>query len=83
MVQFAGPHAEPGARALLEHRSVFVGGIGRVTAPVYAREHLVYGNQIDGPALVEQYDSTTLIGAGWRAAVDAFGNLVLERRATV
>jgi N-methylhydantoinase A len=48
--------------------------------PVYDRERLLAGNVIDGPALVSQLDSTTLVGAGWRALVDAYGNFVMERR---
>jgi N-methylhydantoinase A len=48
--------------------------------PVYDRTRLLAGNVIDGPALVSQLDSTTLVGIGWRAVVDSFGNFVMERR---
>jgi len=33
-----------------------------------------------GPAVVEQEDTTTLVPAGFRASVDTFGNLVIEGR---
>ncbi len=49
-----------------------------VDAPVYDRERLLAGNVISGPAIVAQFDSTTLVRAGWQAAVDRKGNLVLE-----
>jgi N-methylhydantoinase A len=48
------------------------------TAKVYAREKLIAGNEIRGPAIVEQLDSTTLIPPAWRGTTDAAGNLILE-----
>lgn len=47
-------------------------------APVYDRGRLLAGDGIDGPAVVEQFDSTTLILAGQRAEVDRYGNLMIE-----
>ncbi|MYD65564.1 MAG: hydantoinase/oxoprolinase family protein [Chloroflexi bacterium] len=44
------------------------------------RASLRPGDHLDGPALVSQLDSTTVIAPGWAATVDAQGNLVLERR---
>jgi N-methylhydantoinase A len=38
------------------------------------------GQHVDGPAVIEQEDTTTLVLAGFRASVDAFGNLVIEGR---
>ncbi|MDE2726850.1 MAG: hydantoinase/oxoprolinase family protein, partial [Gemmatimonadota bacterium] len=38
--------------------------------PVYGRIGLLPGQRIDGPAIVEQLDSTTLIGPGQAACVD-------------
>ncbi len=46
-------------------------------APVYDRDRLVAGNRIEGPALVEQSDSTTVVGIGQVAEVDHHGNLVI------
>lgn len=48
--------------------------------PVYVRENLRPGNRIRGPAIVEQYDATTVIYPAWEAAVDRFGNICMERR---
>ena len=44
---------------------------------LYERDRLLYGNELTGPAIVEQRDSTTLVLPGQKATVDAFGNLIL------
>lgn len=49
----------------------------RVEAVVRDRLHLAAGDVVDGPAIIEQSDTTTLIEAGWRARVDLRHNLVL------
>jgi N-methylhydantoinase A len=48
-------------------------------AAVYERDALNAGDVCDGPAIVEQDDTTTLLLPGWRAHVDGRGNLMLER----
>ncbi|GMU39968.1 MAG: 5-oxoprolinase [Chloroflexota bacterium] len=53
---------------------------GRLATSVYARASLAPGDRIEGPAIVTQFDATTLVEPGWRATVDARGNLVMERR---
>ena len=52
-----------------------------VDATIYDRERLRAGAALAGPAIVEQYDTTTWIPAGWRATVDPHDNLLLEKRA--
>ncbi len=47
--------------------------------PIYRREMLGAGQGITGPAIIEQYDATTLLPPGWQATVDRFSNLLLER----
>lgn len=49
----------------------------RIDTPVHARETLGPGHALQGPALVEQADSTTLILAGQQAHIDALGNIVI------
>lgn len=44
---------------------------------VYERSGL--GSEIMGPAVIEQYDSTTVIYPGWSCKPDVFGNLILRR----
>ena len=46
---------------------------------IWARRDLPAGATLDGPAIVEQLDSTTVVPAGWRAHVDGFLNLILTR----
>jgi N-methylhydantoinase A len=45
---------------------------------VYERAQLAPGHSFRGPALVVQMDSTTAVPPGWRAEVDAAGNLLLQ-----
>jgi N-methylhydantoinase A len=47
--------------------------------PVFDRDRLRGGNVIEGPAIVAQLDSTTLVAPEWRALVDKRGNLIMER----
>ena len=49
-----------------------------VSCPLYDRERLSAGNRIEGPAIVEQMDATTLIVPGAIATVDPYLNLLLE-----
>jgi len=51
---------------------------GWATAPVYWRDDLPLGYRLEGPAVVEEYDSTTIIPPGWVAVVGDLGELRLE-----
>jgi N-methylhydantoinase A/oxoprolinase/acetone carboxylase beta subunit len=51
-----------------------------VDATIYEREQLRAGSVFDGPAIIEQYDTTSWIPAGWTASCDATGNVIVERR---
>jgi len=50
-------------------------------ADVYDRARLGANDRIAGPAIVEQYDSTTVVLAGQTLSVDEFGNLVIAEEA--
>lgn len=52
---------------------------GPTDVPVIDRATLGAGAIIDGPAIVTQLDTTTLIAKGWRGRVQAFGSMLLER----
>jgi len=54
-------------------------GMGWTDVPVFERSDLRPGACFDGPALVFEKHSATLLGEGWRGRVDAAENLVLER----
>lgn len=63
--------------ALVEIRPVWFEGEWRET-PVYAREGLPLDAVIDGPAILEQMDATTVLEPGDRARSDADGNIIIE-----
>jgi N-methylhydantoinase A len=48
-----------------------------VTWDIYERADLAPGARVDGPAIVEEASTTTLVHAGQSATVDRFGNLVI------
>jgi N-methylhydantoinase A len=51
---------------------------GFADVPVYDRYRLAAGVAFQGPAIVEERESTAVIGAGAAARVDAWGNLVVD-----
>ncbi len=50
---------------------------GAHESPVYQRDRLLAGHVIEGPALVEEAASVTVIRPGQRITVDAFGNMAI------
>jgi N-methylhydantoinase A len=58
----------------LEERQVWYAG-GWRTTPVYRRESMPA--RLEGPAVIEQLDCTTVLEPGNRAEVDAMGNLIV------
>jgi N-methylhydantoinase A len=68
------PERKPGTA----EQHVVVVGCGDVA--LYQRDALAQSQQIDGPALVVEATTTTLVERGWSATVDAWGNLCLERQ---
>ncbi len=66
-----------GALVSDEHEVVFrVGGaIERVPSAVYRRDALPVGEEVPGPAVVTQLDSTTLVPPGTSFLRDGVGNL--------
>jgi N-methylhydantoinase A/oxoprolinase/acetone carboxylase beta subunit len=59
------------------------GELAQVPTRFYDRAALKSGNRIEGPAIVHQYDSTTVIPPGVSAHVDGFGNIVIGTGDTV
>ena len=51
---------------------------GFVETPLYDRKKLSVGATFMGPAIVEEIDSTAVIGPGTRVSIDAYANLVVE-----
>ncbi len=50
----------------------------RIAFRVFDRDALAPGMSFDGPAIVEEASTTTVVDIGARVAVDAFGSLVIE-----
>ena len=69
----------PVAAAERGRRKVYFAELGKaVFTPTFARDALRAGNRIEGPALIEEHASTTVVLPGDRLQVDEFGNLVIE-----
>ncbi len=51
---------------------------GFVSCDIYHRGGLAPGSTIDGPAILENPDSTVIIDPGWRARIDDFGNCIIQ-----
>lgn len=60
-------------------RRVHVGGAWHDT-PTYTRLTLPVGAVIEGPAILEQPDTTILIEPDLKGTVDSYGNVILERK---
>jgi N-methylhydantoinase A len=66
--------AEPAAKGV---RDAYITGRLHRT-PVYDRELLEPGNRIEGPALIEQKDSTTLLLPDSRGRIDGCRNIIIQ-----
>jgi N-methylhydantoinase A len=49
-----------------------------VAGPVYDRTALQPGNRISGPAVITEFDSTTVVLEGYEAEVDRFFNILIR-----
>ncbi len=64
------------AGAVKSRRTVWFDG--PVDCPIYDRARLRAGDVVEGPAIVEQMDSTTVLPPGSRTIVDAGGSLIVS-----
>jgi N-methylhydantoinase A len=72
-----GSPADP-THAVIDEREVYFEGEWLPTR-VYSRSQLQPGNRIGGPAIVTEFDSTTVVLAGYEAEVDRYLNLIIDR----
>ena len=74
-----GDEKPPEAALIHEGNAWFrVGGeLREVPTRYYDRAALRAGNRLEGPAIVHQYDSTTVIPPGLTASIDGYGNIVI------
>jgi N-methylhydantoinase A len=62
-----------------EHEIVFRGE--RLPTKIYDRAKLAPGNRFDGPAIVTEFDSTTVVLPGYAAEVDVNFNILINPKA--
>jgi N-methylhydantoinase A len=60
-------------------RTIHLDGASSCEAMLYERDALDVGSVVTGPAIVEQFDATTVIPPGWSAQVDRRRNLILHK----
>ena len=68
----AGPPKSSGSR------EVFFCGTFIKTA-LYVREDLMVGQDIEGPAIIEENGATTIVPPGWKIGVLTYGDMLMER----
>ena len=59
-------------------RRVFFKEMDWVDCPSYNRELLLAGNRIEGPAMINEFDSSIVVLPGHRAEVNRFGDIVVD-----
>jgi N-methylhydantoinase A len=74
----APQHARDIADAIKGSRRISVNG-RMIKALLYERDRLDIGAAVAGPAIVEQFDATTVIPPDWGGRVDGYRNLILRR----
>ena len=73
------PEGENGENALKGKREVYFSEAGgMVPCKIYDRYKLRCGNKVDGPAIVEEVDSTVVVHPHYKATVDPYGNIFIE-----
>jgi len=73
-----GAASEDAHDAFTGKRPVYFAATGLVDTPTYDRTRLKAGNRIEGPALIEEHASTTVVEPRDVLTVDAFGNLHID-----
>jgi N-methylhydantoinase A len=78
------PEAEPGgadaSAAIVEQGEILFEGERRPT-PIYDRGRLAAGHRLTGPAIVTEFDSTTVVLPGYDAEVDRYLNILITEGA--
>jgi N-methylhydantoinase A len=60
------------------HRPVYFDDTDPIHCPIYRRRDLKPGMTLQGPAIIDQLDTTTVLYPGDRLSVDAAENLIIE-----
>ncbi|MER2535178.1 MAG: hydantoinase/oxoprolinase family protein [Rhizobiaceae bacterium] len=67
------------ASAVSTRPVLFLDQTAYMDTPVYLRHSLAIGQIVEGPALLEQADTTVVVSPGWRARVHQNGPLMMEK----
>jgi len=67
-----------GGEALRGRRDVVFDGGAKLSCPVYDRYALSTGTSFAGPAVIEERESTCVVGPDATISVDRFMNLVID-----
>ena len=89
-VNVSGPRPDPGPVKLGERQgraesrkgsrsALFDTAVGPIETPVFDRYRLDPGFETEGPAIVEEAESTTVVCPGWSVALHVSGTLVITR----
>jgi N-methylhydantoinase A len=76
--EIAAGSADPSPARKATRKVYFEEAGGYLDCQTYERSLLVAGNVIEGPAVIEQMDTTTVLPPGETAAVDRYGTLIVE-----
>jgi N-methylhydantoinase A len=71
--------AGSGANPFSRRPVVFARATPAIDTPVYRRAELGAGDRFDGPAIVEERETTAVIRPGWSVEVGPDGSLVATR----
>lgn len=72
-----GGTTNPPAALMYTRKTVFDNG-DEVDTPRYKRSELLAGDRVNGPAIIIQHNSTTIVPPGYSANVEAFGDLLIS-----
>jgi N-methylhydantoinase A len=65
----------------IKKRSLFDAAKGKVSSvPVYWREDLERGAKLQGPAIIAEQETSTIVTSTFNARIDSVGNIVMERK---
>lgn len=71
-------NGKPAPEALKQLTSMYVAGKQYPEAPVWERSLLRTGDKLEGPAIISEMDSNTLVMPGFTADIDEVGNILLH-----
>ena len=71
---------EDASAAIIGSRRVYEGNGQFAQYTLYDRDKLHNGNVIQGPAIIEQMDSTTIVLSNQKATVDQYLNMMIRRK---